>query len=58
MITAKNTSKNIEQLIAISLLVLLIIGSYLVLQPFVSALLWAALLCYATWHYLPTSTLA
>lgn len=44
-----NTSKNIEQLIAISLLVLLIIGSYLVLQPFVSALLWAALLCYATW---------
>ena len=49
MNTAKNTSKNIEQLIAISLLVLLIIGSYLVLQPFVSALLWAALLCYATW---------
>jgi len=44
-----NTAKNIEQLIAISLLVLLIIGSYLVLQPFISALLWAALLCYATW---------
>ena len=44
-----NTSKNIEQLIAISLLVLLLIGSYLVMQPFISALLWAALLCYATW---------
>ena len=44
-----NTAKNIEQLIALSLLVLLIIGSFLVLQPFVSALLWAALLCYATW---------
>lgn len=44
-----NSSKNIEQLIAISVLVLLIIGSYLVLQPFISALLWAALLCYATW---------
>ena len=44
-----STAKNIEQLIALSLLVLLIIGSYLVLRPFVSALLWAALLCYATW---------
>lgn len=44
-----STAKNIEQLIAISLLVLLIAGSYLVLRPFVSALLWAALLCYATW---------
>ncbi len=44
-----NTAKNIEQLIAVSLLVLLIIGSYWVLQPFISALLWAALLCYATW---------
>ncbi len=44
-----NTAKNIEQLIAISLLLLLLIGSYLVLQPFISALLWAALLCYATW---------
>ena len=44
-----NTSKNIEQLIAISLLVLLLIGSYLVMQPFISALLWSALLCYATW---------
>lgn len=43
------TAKNIEQLIAISLLVLLLIGSFLVLQPFISALLWAALLCYATW---------
>ena len=44
-----NTAKNIEQLIAISLLVLLMIGSFLVLKPFISALLWAALLCYATW---------
>lgn len=44
-----NTAKNIEQLIALSLLILLLIGSFLVLQPFISALLWAALLCYATW---------
>jgi predicted PurR-regulated permease PerM len=44
-----STAKNIEQLIGLSLFVLLIIGSYLVLRPFLSALLWAALLCYATW---------
>lgn len=44
-----NSEKTIEQLIALSLLVLLVIGSFRVLQPFVSALLWAALLCFATW---------
>lgn len=44
-----NTEKNIEQLTALSLLILLLVGSYLVLQPFVTALLWAAVLCYATW---------
>ena len=44
-----NTEKNIEQLIALSLLVLLLIGSFVVLRPFVSALLWATVLCYATW---------
>ena len=43
------SSKNIEQLIALAALVLLIMGTYLVLRPFISALLWAGLLCYATW---------
>lgn len=41
--------KNVEQLIALSLLILLLIGAFLVLQPFISALLWAALMCFATW---------
>ena len=44
-----NSSKNIEQLIALAVLILLIMGTYLVLQPFLTALLWAGLLCYATW---------
>ena len=44
-----NTEKNIEQLIALSLLILLLIGSFVVLRPFVSALLWATVMCYATW---------
>lgn len=44
-----NSSKNIEQLIALAVLILLIMGTYLVLQPFLTAVLWAGLLCYATW---------
>ncbi len=47
-----NSAKNIEQLIALAVLVLLIMGTYLVLRPFISALLWAGLLCYATWPVL------
>lgn len=47
-----NSSKNIEQLLALAVLVLLIMGAYLVLQPFITALLWAGLLCYATWPVL------
>ncbi len=47
-----NSAKNIEQLITLAVLVLLIIGTYLVLQPFITALLWAGLLCYATWPLL------
>ena len=43
------SSKNIEHLIALAVLVLLVMGTYLVLRPFISALLWAGLLCYATW---------
>ena len=44
-----NSTKNFEQLLALMLLVLLLLGSYMVLRPFLSALMWAALLCYATW---------
>lgn len=46
------SSKNIEHLLALAVLVLLIMGTYLVLQPFLTALLWAGLLCYATWPVL------
>lgn len=44
-----NPTKNFEQLLAMSILILLLVGSYLVLRPFLSAIMWAALLCYATW---------
>src|SRR6266542_3227866 len=39
----------IEQWIALAILVVLIAGCYLVLQPFLSAVLWAIILCCTTW---------
>jgi predicted PurR-regulated permease PerM len=41
--------KPIEQILGIGALVLLAIGCALVLWPFLSALLWAAVICYSTW---------
>ncbi|MBM3356903.1 MAG: AI-2E family transporter [Betaproteobacteria bacterium] len=41
--------KRIEQIVQISLIALLVIGCLLVLRPFVTALLSAAILCYSTW---------
>lgn len=43
------TAQMFDQLLALGALLLLVVGSFLVLQPFVTALLWAVLLCYATW---------
>ena len=42
----------IEQWIALAVLVVLIAGCYLVLQPFLSAVLWAIILCCTTWPVL------
>lgn len=43
------TSRRVEMLAGVALLVLLVIGSVLVLRPFIASLLWAAVLAYATW---------
>lgn len=42
-------SRLIEQLLGISALVLLAIGCALVLWPFLSAIIWAAVICFSTW---------
>jgi predicted PurR-regulated permease PerM len=42
-------TRRVELLIAIGILVLLLLGCLLVLMPFVSAILWAAVLCLSTW---------
>lgn len=41
--------KPIEQILAVGALLLLALGCALVLQPFLSAILWAAVICFSTW---------
>lgn len=43
------TQRQIERIMLITLVALLVIGSFMVLLPFLSALLWASILCFATW---------
>jgi len=38
-----------DQALTLALLAMLIVGCYLVLQPFLTALVWAAILCTTTW---------
>ncbi len=41
--------QRIEQIAGISFLALIGVGCIVVLRPFITAVLWAAILCYATW---------
>jgi predicted PurR-regulated permease PerM len=41
--------KRIEQIAGIALIVAIVLGCGYVLRPFVSAILWASILCFATW---------
>ena len=43
------TEKRVEQIVQVSAIVLLVVGCLLVLQPFLGALLAAAILCFSTW---------
>jgi predicted PurR-regulated permease PerM len=42
-------SSRVEQILALTALVLLAMGCFLVLRPFLSAILWATILCFSTW---------
>lgn len=44
-----NPEVRMEQAIAIAVLAMLVIGCFLVLRPFISALMWAVILAYSTW---------
>ncbi|HOV77806.1 MAG TPA: hypothetical protein PLS24_07240, partial [Sedimentisphaerales bacterium] len=41
--------KRIEQIAGLILVGAIVLGCGLVLRPFISAILWAAILCFATW---------
>ncbi len=43
------TSRRVEQIIALAALALLALGCFFVLRPFLSAILWAIILCFSTW---------
>lgn len=42
-------TERVEMIAGIALLILLVLGSVLVLRPFLASLVWAAVLAYATW---------
>jgi len=44
-----NGTQRIDRIVAISIAILLTAGCIVVLYPFVSALLWAVILCFVTW---------
>ncbi len=44
-----NSGTRVEQIAAMTFLVLLLVGCFVVLRPFVSALLWALILSFSTW---------
>lgn len=46
---SEQTDQRIEQIASIVAAALLIIGCFVILRPFVSALLWAAILSFSTW---------
>src|ERR1041384_5567121 len=43
------TENRIQQILEIAAVALLVIGCFVVLRPFISALLWAGILCFSTW---------
>lgn len=43
------TEKRVEQIGGVAAIIFLVIGCFVVLRPFVSALMWAAILCFSTW---------
>src|SRR5258705_11584010 len=45
----RTLEKRVEQIAQIAAIALLVIGCLLVLQPFVTALLFAAIVCFSTW---------
>jgi predicted PurR-regulated permease PerM len=48
-VTTPGTPSRIDQALTLAVLAMLIVGCFFVLQPFITALVWAAILCTTTW---------
>src|SRR5438045_7589789 len=46
---SKKQPTRIDQMLTLAVLALLIVGCFLVLQPFITAVVWAAILCVTSW---------
>src|SRR5262249_1786389 len=46
---AMSAQSRVEQILALAALALLVLGCFFVLRPFLSAILWAVILCFSTW---------
>ena len=44
-----SSMRRVEQILALAALALLVFGCFVVLRPFLSAILWAVILCFSTW---------
>ncbi len=53
-----NRARTVERGLLLVVLALLIVGCFLVLRPFLSALLWAMIFCFATWPLYARLTVA
>jgi predicted PurR-regulated permease PerM len=47
--TQRKPPTRIDQMLTLAVLALLIVGCFLVIQPFITALVWAAILCVTSW---------
>ena len=46
---AQKAADHIDQMLTLAVLALLLVGCFLVLQPFLTAVVWAAILCATSW---------
>lgn len=44
-----SSRRRVEQVLALAALALLVLGCFFVVRPFLSAILWAVILCFSTW---------
>ncbi len=44
-----NRSENVDRILGLGLILLVFFGCFIILRPFLTAILWAAILTFSTW---------